>query len=71
VGYGEDYAVALRLSREYKIGRIYRSLYLCRRWSDNTDAGLSWETQNRHDFYKDKLRTMEIRARRIMNKKGA
>jgi len=66
VGYGEDYAVALRISREYKIGRIYQSLYLCRRWTDNTDAALSVEKQNRNDFYKDKLRTLENRARQKM-----
>jgi glycosyltransferase involved in cell wall biosynthesis len=69
VSYGEDYAVALRIAREYKIGRIYESLYLCRRWQDNTDAGLSVEKQNRNDFYKDKLRTIEIKARQLMNKK--
>jgi glycosyltransferase involved in cell wall biosynthesis len=69
VSYGEDYAVALRIAREYKIGRIYESLYLCRRWTDNTDAGLSVEKQNRNDFYKDKLRSIEIKARRILNKK--
>jgi GT2 family glycosyltransferase len=67
VGYGEDYAVALRLSREYRIGRIYDSLYFCRRWEGNTDASLSIEQTNRHDHYKDRLRTMEIRARRKMN----
>jgi hypothetical protein len=67
VGYGEDYAVALRLSREYRIGRIYDSLYLCRRWEGNTDAALSVEQTNRHDLYKDRLRTLEIRARRKMN----
>ena len=71
VGYGEDYAVALRITREYKIGRIYQNLYLCRRWPDNTDAALSVEKQNRHDFYKDKLRTMEIAARQQLNKKGS
>jgi len=65
VSYGEDYAVALRLTRDYKIGRIYESLYLCRRWSDNTDAALSIEKQNRNDYYKDKLRTMEIKARQV------
>ncbi len=68
VGYGEDYAVALRITREYKIGRIYQSLYLCRRWPDNTDAALSVEKQNSNDFYKDKLRTLEIRARQELNK---
>jgi len=67
VGYGEDYAVALRLSREYRIGRIYDSIYLCRRWEGNTDATLSVEQANRHDAYKDRLRTIEIRARRRMN----
>jgi len=68
VSYGEDYAVGLRIAREYKIGRIYESLYLCRRWQDNTDAALSGEKQNRNDFYKDELRTMEVKARRAMNK---
>jgi GT2 family glycosyltransferase len=71
VGYGEDYAVALRITREYKIGRIYESLYLCRRWAENTDAALSPEKQNRNDFYKDKLRTIEIKARQMMNREGA
>jgi len=68
VSYGEDYAVALRITREYKAGRIYDSLYLCRRWKNNTDAGLSVEKQNRNDFYKDKLRTAEIEARKLINK---
>ena len=67
VGYGEDYAVALRLAREYRIGRIYESIYLCRRWGGNTDASLSVEQMNRHDAYKDRLRTIEIQARRKMN----
>ncbi|MBN2437100.1 MAG: glycosyltransferase family 2 protein [Deltaproteobacteria bacterium] len=67
VGYGEDYAVALRISREWRIGRIYESLYLCRRWEGNTDAALSIAQANRHDAYKDQLRTIEIRARRKLN----
>ncbi|HPL10534.1 MAG TPA: DUF4922 domain-containing protein [Smithellaceae bacterium] len=69
VSYGEDYAAALRLSREYRIGRVYESVYLCRRWKDNTDAGLSVEKQNRNDFYKDRLRTLEIKARQQINEK--
>ncbi|MBN1474926.1 MAG: DUF4922 domain-containing protein [Syntrophaceae bacterium] len=68
VSYGEDYAVSLRISREYKIGRIYESLYLCRRWGGNTDAALSVEKQNGNDFYKDMLRTQEIKARTRLNK---
>ncbi len=68
VGYGEDYALALRLSREYRIGRIYESLYLCRRWTGNTDAALSLERQNRNDAFKDKIRTIEIMARQRINR---
>lgn len=67
--YGEDYAVALRLSREYQIGRIYESLYNCRRWEGNTDAALPIDKVNRNDFYKDKIRTIEMMARIQMNKK--
>jgi len=63
VSYGEDYAAALRISREYRIGRIYESLYLCRRWSGNTDAALSLEEANRSNAFKDKIRTDEIIAR--------
>jgi len=63
VSYGEDYGVALAISRTYKIGRIYNPIYLCRRWEGNTDASLSVEAMNKHNFYKDKLRTIELEAR--------
>jgi len=63
VSYGEDYAVALRISREYEIARIYESLYLCRRWEGNSDSALPLEVANRYDLYKDWLRTVEIQAR--------
>lgn len=67
VSYGEDYAAALRICREYRIGRIYENLYLCRRWPGNTDAALSREAANRNDAFKDRIRTEEIRARQKMN----
>jgi len=67
VSYGEDYAAALRISREYEIGRLYESVYLCRRWEGNTDSALPLETANRYDAYKDSIRTNEIRARQRMN----
>ena len=63
VSYGEDYAAALRICREYRIGRIYESLYLCRRWSGNTDAALTLEQANRNNAFKDQIRTEEIQAR--------
>jgi hypothetical protein len=62
--YGEDYAVVLRISREWKVGRIYESLYLCRRWEDNSDADLPPEVAARYQVYKDRLRTLELQARR-------
>lgn len=61
--YGEDYAAMLRICREYRIGRIYESLYDCRRWSGNSDAALSREKINRNNLYKDRIRTIEIQAR--------
>lgn len=64
VSYGEDYAVGLELSRTYKIGRIYHSIYLCRRWEDNTDAKLDIDKINQNNFYKDKIRTIELLARK-------
>jgi glycosyltransferase involved in cell wall biosynthesis len=63
VSYGEDYAATLRICREYRIGRIYESLYLCRRWPGNTDAGLSIEEENQKNGFKDRVRTNEILAR--------
>ena len=65
--YGEDYAVALRLSRDYEIGRVYDSLYYARRWSGNSDSALPLATMNRYDAYKDRLRTIEILARQQFN----
>jgi len=67
VSYGEDYAMGLRLSRDYEIGRTFEPVYLCRRWEGNSDADLALEAKNRHDTYKDRLRTMEILARSQMN----
>jgi hypothetical protein len=68
VSYGEDYGVGLVISRHYRIGRIYEPLYLCRRWEDNSDAALSVEAMNRHNQYKDRLRSFELQARIYMNK---
>jgi len=66
--YGEDYSVALRISRQYEIGRIYESIYYARRWEGNSDAALPLATANRYDAYKDHLRTVEILARQKMNR---
>ena len=64
--YGEDYALGLAFSREYRIGRIYDVLYLCRRWEGNSDAALSIDKINKNNAYKDSLRTLELRRRKAM-----
>lgn len=65
--YGEDYALGLIFSRRFRIGRIFTELYLCRRWGGNSDAALSVEKINANNLYKDRLRTMEVKARQDMN----
>ncbi len=64
VSYGEDYAVVITLSRKHRLARIYDNLYWCRRWEGNTDSALSLEVSNRYHHYKDRLRTLELAARR-------
>lgn len=67
VSYGEDYAVGLAISRNYQIGRVYENVYLCRRWDDNSDAALDIEKMNKHNLYKDRIRTIELKARQRKN----
>ena len=67
--YGEDYALGLRISREYRIGRIYDVLYCCRRWEGNSDAALDIEKVNANNLYKDRIRTWELEARMALVKK--
>ncbi|MCX6237252.1 MAG: glycosyltransferase family 2 protein [Bacteroidia bacterium] len=70
VSYGEDYALGLAISRYYQIGRIYVPLYLCRRWDENSDSSLDIVKMNAHNFYKDKIRTLEFWARQQAVKEG-
>ena len=67
VSYGEDYSAGLVISRQYKIGRIYQSLYMCRRWEGNSDAQLDIARINTNNFYKDRIRTFELLARKKLN----
>ena len=66
--YGEDYALGLAISRKYRIGRIFDSLYLCRRWEGNSDSNLDISRVNANNLYKDRLRTWEVEARINLNK---
>lgn len=69
VSYGEDYALGLRISRQWHIGRIFESLYLCRRWEGNSDARITLERANANNTYKDWLRSLEIQARKLINRR--
>ncbi len=71
VSYGEDYALGLKISRNYQIGRIYEPIYLCRRWDGNSDAALDVVKLNNNNLYKDRVRTIELLARERKNKKNA
>ncbi|MBR4046964.1 MAG: glycosyltransferase family 2 protein [Bacteroides sp.] len=66
--YGEDYALGLRFSRCYQIGRVYEVVYLCRRWEGNSDAALDIAKTNANNLYKDRIRTWELEARIQLNK---
>lgn len=68
VSFGEDYAVVLRLCREWRVGRIFDSLYWCRRWEGNTDSALPLETSNRYHTFKDRVRSIELAARQALNR---
>lgn len=63
VSYGEDYSAMLAITRDYKVGRIYESVYICRRWEGNSDSFLAIEKVNRNNYYKDWIRTKELKAR--------
>ena len=68
--YGEDYALGLQCSRHYRSGRIFTELYLCRRWGGNSDAALSVDKINANNLYKDRLRTVELKARQQVQQGG-
>ena len=70
VSYGEDYAIGLAICRYFQIGRVYNPLYLCRRWDENSDSSLDISVLNIHNFYKDKIRTLELWARQQMVRDG-
>lgn len=66
--YGEDYAMGLAITRDYRMGRVYDVMTCARRWDDNTDADLDIFKENANNFYKDRIRTWELRARQNKNK---
>lgn len=70
VSYGEDYSAVLAITRNFKVGRIYDPVYICRRWEGNSDSSLAIEKVNRNNYYKDGIRTEELKARIKKNKQN-
>jgi len=66
VSYGEDYDLCLRLSRQYKVSRIYDVLYFCRRWGKNSDSNLTPEKLAAFNLQKDTFRSQELELRRML-----
>ena len=66
--YGEDYAMGLAITRNYRMGRVYEVMTCARRWDDNTDANLDIFKENANNLYKDRIRTWELKARINKNK---
>lgn len=66
--YGEDYAMGLAISRQFKIGRIFDIIYTCRRWGGNSDSNLTQKQINKNNLFKDSIRTEEIEKRELLNK---
>lgn len=67
--YGEDYAVGLAFCRRFRLGRVYDVIYLCRRWEGNSDHQLDVNRRNANDYYKDSIRTQEVKARMALGKR--
>ncbi len=66
--YGEDYAMGLRVSRHYRVGRVLTVMTNARRGELNTDSALTIEKENANNTYKDRIRTIELLARIAHNK---
>jgi hypothetical protein len=65
--YGEDYGVALALSRRFAVARLFEPVYLCRRWEGNSDSRLTPLQAARNHEYKDFLRSAELALRQRIN----
>lgn len=66
--YGEDYDMVMRISENYKIGRIFDPIYEVVRHEGGTDHAIDQRTVNRNNEAKDHMRLEGIKRRIEMNK---
>ena len=65
--YGEDYEMVLKISENYRIGRVWEPIYEVVRHSGGTDHAIDQDTIDRNDNAKDWMRLEAIRRRQQMN----
>ena len=66
--YGEDYEMVLKISENYRIGRVWTPIYEVIRHSGGTDHSIDQDTVDRNDNAKDWMRLEAIRRRRRINR---
>jgi len=65
--YGEDYDMVMRISENYRIGRIYDPIYEVIRHSGGTDHAIDQVVIDRNDEAKDHMRLEAIQRRKKLN----
>ena len=66
--YGEDYDLVLRISEQYRIGRVWDPIYEVIRHAGGTDHAIDQLTIDRNDNAKDHMRLEAIRRRQGINR---
>ena len=70
ISYGEDYAEALAISRSWRVARFNDCLYLRRCWEGNVTRKTDDGERLARAAFKDRLRTLELLARRTQNEQA-
>jgi len=66
--YGEDYDLVLRISEQYRIGRVWEAIYEVVRHAGGTDHAIDQHTIDRNDNAKDYMRLKAIKRRQRINR---
>ena len=62
--YGEDYDLVLRISEQYRIGRVWEPIYEVIRHAGGTDHSINQAVIDRNDNAKDHMRLQALRRRK-------
>jgi glycosyltransferase involved in cell wall biosynthesis len=67
--YGEDYDMVLKISENYRIGRVWDPIYEVIRHSGGTDHSIDQATIDSNDEAKDYMRRQTLKRRQKLNQK--